>query len=42
MFVLDNSGSVRRDNFFKMVDFVTTVVERLDIDNGQQSTTGTR
>ena len=40
VFAIDASGSVREPNFRKILDFITTVVENLDIDNGADSRNG--
>ena len=39
--MLDNSGSIGKENFAKMVDFTRNVVNNLDIDGGR-GTDGSR
>ena len=35
MFVLDSSGSVGQDNFYRVLNFTYQTVDGLDIDSGQ-------
>lgn len=42
MFALDASGSIGKDNFEKILDFLTSVVVRLDLDQANSQTQGMR
>lgn len=35
IFILDSSGSVGQDNFYRVLNFTYTTIDGLDIDNGQ-------